>query len=64
MRYVSAKIRLNRRDEAYRIYVTDSMKSAWNLNIRYADIVNPPKEEKRTAKQIIDHMRKKINESI
>ena len=64
MRYVSAQIRLNRREEAYRIYITDAIKSVWRLNKRYLDIIDPPKEEKRTSEDIINHMRKKINGSV
>ena len=58
MRYVSAKIRLNRRDEAYRIYVTDALKVIGGLNIRFADLFKP--EETRTAGEIIGGIRDKL----
>lgn len=55
---------------AYRIYITDVLKNISEntaryaggsyIKVRYADIINPPKEEKRTADEIIDHMKKKL----
>lgn len=30
--------------------------------VRWADIVNPPKEETRTADEIIEHMKKKLGD--
>lgn len=57
---------------AYRVYITDALKIVAEntakyaggpyLKVRYADIVNPPKEETRTADEVIEHMKKKLKE--
>ena len=58
MRYVLARLAQQQRDWAYRIYVTDSLKYLAGLNIRYADLFVP--EETRTADEIIDGIRDKL----
>ena len=60
MRYVIARVNQNQREEAYRIYVTDSLKIIGGLNIRYADIFAP--EETRTAEEIIDGVKDKLRQ--
>ena len=60
MRYVESRCREYDRDEAYRIYVTDSLKLIGHLNIRYFDMVKPGVEETRTAEEIIDSISAKL----
>lgn len=73
--YIAALPAILKRDAetaAYRIYITDVLKNiAENtarysggsyIKVRYADIVNPPKEEMRTADEVIEHMKKKLEE--
>ena len=48
----------SQREELYQIYVTDALKVIGNLNIRFADYFKP--EEKRTADEIIDGIKKKL----
>lgn len=60
MRYVTARYNENQRELAYRIYVTDSLKSYLGLNIRYADIFSP--EETRTAEEVIDGVKDKLRQ--
>lgn len=50
MRYVLARYRDFDRENAYRIYVTDVLKGAYGVKIRYADIFKP--EDNRTAEDI------------
>uniref|UniRef100_A0AAU8B6A7 Uncharacterized protein n=1 Tax=Dulem virus 33 TaxID=3145751 RepID=A0AAU8B6A7_9CAUD len=60
----------DKREEAYRIYVTDCLRLiAKNtapmahgeyIGKRFADIINPKPEETRTADEIIDHIKKKL----
>ena len=58
MRYVFARFRQEQREEAYRIYITDTIKGYFGVNIRYADLFKP--KETRTADEIIDTIRKKL----
>ena len=51
MRYAEARCKLNDRETAYRYYVTDALRIAGGLNIRFADLFKP--EETRTADEII-----------
>lgn len=60
MRYVIARFNQHQREEAYRIYVTDSLKIIGGLNIRYADAFKP--EETRTAEEIIDGVSNKLRQ--
>lgn len=59
MRYVEAKARQALEDKAYRIYVTDSLRAIINnpSNMRYADAIKPQRVEKRTATEIINHIK-------
>lgn len=52
MRYVTARIEQEDRDEAYRIYVTDSLRSLTGAKIRYYEIINPAPEETRTSEEV------------
>ena len=57
------------REKAYRIYVTDALKlitenmvkkeSAY-LSQRYIEVIEPVKEEKRSASEIIDGLKDKL----
>lgn len=60
MRYALARWRLYQREEAYRIYVTDSLKVYGKFDTRYIDYFRP--EEKRTAEDIIDKIRTGLQE--
>lgn len=60
MRYALARWRLYQREEAYRIYVTDSLKAFGKFEVRYIDYFKP--EEKRTAEDIIGHIRAGLEE--
>lgn len=54
------------------MYVTDALRLIGEntakyaggsyLKARWSDIINPPKEETRTAGEIIEHMKKKLEE--
>lgn len=55
MRYALARWRLYIREEAYRIYVTDSLKVFGKLDKRYIDYFKP--EETRTADEVINKIR-------
>lgn len=63
MRYVLSRIRWYEEEMAYRCYVTDALKSAVGLEMRYVEAiqVRPVKEETRTADEIIDAVRRRIN---
>lgn len=62
MRYVSARLEQNLRDDAYRFYVTDALKAIGGLDKRYYDIIEfkPPIEETRTPEEIIANIRGKL----
>ncbi len=59
MRYVLSRIRVYQREEAYRIYVTDALKGAYGLNIRFYDILYPTIET-RTPTAIIEGIKAKL----
>lgn len=60
-----------REEKAYKIYITDALKCiAENTqrfnggsapSVRYIDLIEPKKEFKMTAKEVIAKMRKKLN---
>jgi hypothetical protein len=59
MRYVLSRIRVYQREEAYRIYVTDALKSYLGLSIRLYDILYPTVET-RTPTAIIEGIKAKL----
>ena len=63
MRYALSKIRQYEEEMAYRCYVTDALKSAVGLNMRYVEAiqVRPVKEETRTPDEIVNEVRRRIN---
>ena len=62
MRYVSARLEQNLREDAYRIYVTDALKAIGGFDSRYFDIINqkPTLKETRTPEEIIEQIRSKL----
>ena len=70
MRYVNAKAQKESEAKAYRIYVTDGIKmisentaktgKASYFQKRYIEVIKPVPEETRTADEIIDGIRNKI----
>lgn len=59
MRYVSSRCNIYQREEAYRIYISDALKSYLGLSIRLYDILYPTVET-RTPMSIIDGIRAKL----
>ena len=72
MRYVIARSTLNAREMAYRFYIAEGVKMIAENTARsvggmmfsksFNDIMNPPKEETRTPKDIIDKIKKGLSE--
>lgn len=60
MRYVKARLDLYKRDEAYRIYVSEGIKVLAGLNMTYAELLEY-KPETRTAGEIINGIREKLS---
>lgn len=58
MRYVFARFKDWDRENSYRIYVTDVLKGAHGVNLRYADLFKP--EDTRTADDIKKHISGKL----
>ena len=67
MRYVIARLQTERRDEAYRFYVTegllsitktvsDGFKAGSYLQLSLDELLNPPKEDNRTYSEIVDQV--------
>lgn len=50
------------REEAYRIYVTDSLKFIGGFHDRYADVFKPVTVEARTSEEIIQGIKGKLAE--
>ena len=75
MRYVEARLTEKTHALIYRIYVTDALQTitgntgnvagafggGQSISKRYHDIVRPPKEETRTAKDIIDGIKERLD---
>ena len=59
MRYVSARLKEYQREEAYRIYISDALKSYLGLNIRLYDILYP-NVETRTPESIVEGIKAKL----
>jgi hypothetical protein len=70
LRYVLARFRREQREEAYRFYVAEGIRfvsentthSAFDgggryLNLKLYDILYPPKQDTRTAEDIINHVK-------
>ena len=51
MRYVAARIEIDDRDEAYRIYVTDALRAWVGTKVRYYDVVHK-EEDTRTSEDV------------
>ena len=60
MRYVTARYNKQQRELAYRIYVTDALKSRWGLNVRYYDFIDNKPEDSRTADEVVNNIRHKL----
>lgn len=70
MRYVMARFEEKQRELAYRIYVTDALRSISEntakfggggyMKVRFADIIMPHPEDDRTSEEIISHIREKL----
>lgn len=75
MRYVVARFNRERKDTAYRIYVTDCLRSIGAsaadvskmsggegryIATRFADLLYPKPEETRTGAEIIENLRQKL----
>lgn len=69
MRYVKSRFQTENQDLAYRIYVTDSVKSVFGLNRRYYDLIKTDferetyVEETRTPEEIKNSIMEKIKQS-
>ena len=58
MRYAITRYKSHRRDEAYRIYVTDNLRiigknTGTYMDKRYYDMVNPKIQDNRTGEEIV-----------
>ena len=70
MRYVEARLQMEQRDTAYRIYVTDTLKaithnttdgdSRVDITVRYAEMFSKKKKETRTPKEVIESIKQKL----
>ena len=70
MRYVEAKFAERQEADAYRIYVSDTLKimnhnmanmfGGIDINVRYYDFLHPAPVEKRTPEQIVEEIRSKL----
>ena len=70
MRYVMARYENYQRELAYRIYITDALRSISEntakfggggyMKVRFADIIMPQPEDDLTSEEIISHIREKL----
>ena len=65
LEYALSRLDREQKEKAYKIYVTDSL---WgiahgkSIDTRYVYIIQPAKEETRTAGEVIEDIRKKLGE--
>ena len=69
-----ASFQREQEEKAYRIYVTDALKSiaentgralmseGVGMSMRYVDIINPKPVDNRTEAEIIDHIKNKLKQ--
>lgn len=60
MRYAKARLEQERRDFAYRIFITDCIGNIIGLKTRWVEMINPKPVETRSAGEIIDNIRNKL----
>ena len=70
MRYVMARYEREQRELAYRIYISDALRTISEntakfggggyMKARFADIIMPRPEDDRTSDEIISHIREKL----
>lgn len=61
MKYCEAKRKRNRAEFVYWYYITDALKVAYDLNIRWSDLIaDNRKIETRTAEEIKDTIKGKL----
>lgn len=63
LRYVKARAEQISREEAYRIFVTESLRFAPQgkiLNKSYVELLKPQKVETRTGKEVADEVAEKL----
>lgn len=70
MRYVMARYEREQRELAYRIYISDALRTISEntakfggggyMKVRFADIIIPRPEDDRTSDEIISHIREKL----
>lgn len=70
MRYVMARYEREQRELAYRIYISDALRTISEntakfggggyMKVRFADIIMPRPEDDRTSDEIISHIREKL----
>ena len=54
--------RIQAEEKIYRVYVTDGLRAlCGGQGDRYYDLITPGKEETRTAEEIIDNIKGKLN---
>ena len=56
-----AKMREKEKEDMYKVYITDSLRAAYNLNMRYFDIITPSAPiREEDAQEIINRITAKI----
>ena len=60
MRYAKSRLEKERRDFAYRIFITECLGHIVGLKTHYADMVSDKQEETRTADEIKDGIKAKL----
>ena len=72
MRYVTSRYKMYQKDMAYRFFITDelyylnnnvvNMTGGSKMQKRFYEILYPPKEDTRTADEIITNIKNKLRE--
>ena len=62
MRYVAARFEKERRDRAYRIYITDSLQLFLGLDKRYADMVSKAPIKNADPEEIKNRIGEKLDQ--
>lgn len=63
LKYAAARIESERKEMLFRHYVADSLHIAYNLNMRYADVIDPyDAVDEVSGEEIINRIISKIEE--
>lgn len=62
MRYALARAHYEDRDEAYRVYISESLRAITGAKKSYQDLLDNGVDETRTSEEIVSHISDKLTQ--